>query len=77
MTNEETLTNEELTAAVRKLQGDLATLRERVEAMEHRLAYAGTICTWPEEDYQLHLTHPQLWKPAPQTSPLPSRLRTT
>jgi 5-bromo-4-chloroindolyl phosphate hydrolysis protein len=69
----ETLTNEELTEAVKYLRQKLELLEERMRSMEKALKYAGEICTWPEEDYQLHLSHPLLWKPAPQP-PLPSRL---
>jgi len=38
---------------------DLARLESQ---MQHRLR---DTCTWPNESYDFHLSHPNLWKPLP------------
>ena len=48
------------------LLGILLNLQAQIAALK---ASRTLPCTWPEEDYEFHLTHPALWMPAPVQEP--------
>jgi hypothetical protein len=70
------LTNEELTQALRKVQNDLSSLRERTETLEHHKHQHERGWTY-EPVTKMPGEPPTLLSQRPPQSPLPSRLRPT